>query len=409
MTCLCASPKWARRTRGAASLNPAGGLGALVALACAWLLIAAVARPLRAQAPASDPKPSEEKATSQKAPEGKAGESKPAEEQAAEQKPAEEKAVEPAPETKTSKSFAVRNGTFSYSRTEETERKTTREGEVETHRLRMPAFGGDRRVMMEREIRTKKLADGTVEKEYVLKNPDGSDRLVPTEIIREKIKKVGESTSVEREVLKLDYSGRWTPVRRERETAAGPDAARTSVKETRERSITGDWRVVDRQTTTEKSLGGKKELRTVRQLPDSYGRMADYEVRQERVTTAAGKETREVSLSRRDFQDTVNPKFYLVERSVSEQATTPQGKTTLKSTKESDLVAGGAARDLSSFKPRVVEVKTQETAPGKGGSTQTVEKVRERGAADSELRPSYQVVQETDRSGHVRQVFVTLR
>jgi hypothetical protein len=60
------------------------------------------------------------------------------------------------------------------------------------------------------------------------------------------------------------------------------------------------------------------------------------------------------------------------------------------------------------MKPRVVEEKVQETTPGKGGSIQTVEKVKERGAADSELRPSYQVIQETDRSGHVRQLFVTL-
>jgi len=220
---------------------------------------------------------------------------------------------------------------------------------------------------------------------------------------------VGESTSVEREVLKPDYAGHWTPIRKERETGAGNDAARTSIKEVRERSISGDWRVVDRQTTSEKSADGKKELRSVRQLPDAYGRMADYEVRQERVTTATGKETREVTLRRRDFQDTINPKFYLVERSVSEQATAAGGKTTLKSTKESDLVGGGAARDLSSFKARVVEEKVQETAPGKGGSTQTVEKVKERGAADNVLRPSYQVVQETDRGGHVRQVFVTLQ
>ncbi len=403
------APSTEGRRIGRASFKSPGWLGALVMLAWAFLVAAGVASVAWAQAPSSEQKPSEEKATGQKASEEKAGEPKPAEEQAAEQKPAEEKAAEPALPPKSSKTFAVRNGTFSYSRTEETERKTTREGEVETQRLRMPAFGGDRRVMMEREIRTKKLADGTVEKEYVLKNPDGSDRLVPTEIIREKIKKVGDSTSVEREVLKPDYAGRWTAIRKERETGTGSDAARISVKEARERSITGDWRVVDRQTTTEKSAQGKKESRTVRQLPDANGRMADYEVRQERVTTAAGKETREVTLRRRDFQDTVNPKFFLVERTVSEQATTPEGKTTLKSTKESDLVAGGAARDFSSFKPRVVEEKVQETAPGKGGSIQAVEKVKERGAADSELRPSYQVVQETDRSGHVRQVFVTLR
>ena len=382
---------------------------ALAVFACACFFIAGVARPLWAQAQSAEQKPAEEKATGQKPSEEKAAEPKAAEEKTAEKKPEEEKAPEPAPEPKSSKSFAVRNGTFSYSRTEETERKTTRDGDIETQRLRMPAFGGDHRVVMEREVRTKKLPDGTVEKEYVLKNPDGSDRLVPTEIIRERIKKSGESTSVEREVLRPDYAGHWTPIRKERETGAGSAAARTSVKEVRERSITGDWRVVDRQTTSEKSAEGKKESRTVRQVPDAYGRLADYEVRQERVTTASGKETREVSLRRRDFQDTVNPKFYLVERTVSEQASTPQGKTTVKSAKESELVAGGAARDLSSFKPRVVEEKVQETAPGKGGSTQTVEKVKERGAADPSLRPAYQVVQETDRSGNVRQIFVTLR
>lgn len=408
MTCLRGISERGRRTGNATSLSAKATLAGLALPACACLFIAIGARPIWAQAQSSEQKP-EEEAASKKAPEGKAGEPKSAEEQAAEPKPPEEKAAEPAPEPKSSKSFAVRNGTFTYSRTEETERKKTRDGEVETQRLRMPAFGGDRRVVMEREVRTKKLADGTVEKEYVLKNPDGSDRMVPTEIIREKIKKVGESTTVERETLKPDYSGRWTPVRKERETSAGPEAARTSVKETREQSISGDWRLVDRQTSTEKSAEGKKESRTVRQLPDTYGRMADYEVRQERVSTASGKETREVTLTRRDFQDTVNPKFYLVERSVSEQSGTPEGKTTLKSTKESDMVAGGAARDLSSFKPRVVEEKVQETAPGPGGSTKTIEKVKERGAADPGLRPSHQVVQETDRSGNVRQVFVTLQ
>lgn len=407
MRCLRASSIWVRCVHRIAARKATATAGGLALLAC--LFIAASAGPLSAQGQTSESKPTEEKAAGQKAPEGKAGEPKPAEEPDAEPKPAEETAAEPAPEPKSTQSFAVRNGTFSYSRTEERERKKTRDGEVETERLRMPAFGGDRRVVMEREVRTKKLADGSIEKEYVLRNPDGSDRMVPTEIIREKIKKVGDSTSIERETLKPDYAGRWTSVRKERETAAGPEASRTSVKETHERSISGDWRVVDRQTTTEKSAQGRKELRTVRQVPDTYGRMADYEVRQERVTTAAGKETREVSLTRRDFQDTVNPKFYLVEKSVSEETKTPEGKTTAKTTKESDLVAGGATRDISAFKPRVVEEKVQETAPGKGGSTDTVEKVKERGAADGELRPSYQVVQETDRSGHVRQVFVTLR
>ena len=294
-------------------------------------------------------------------------------------------------------------------RIEESERRTTPDGEVATERVRMPSWSGDRRVMMEREVRTKKLPDGTVEKEYVLKNPDGADRLVPIEIIRERIKKSGDATTVEREVFKPDFQGHWKPTRRETVSETGGDTAKQSVQEIREPTVTGEWKVVDRQLTSQKSSGEAKESRSVRQLPDAYGRLADYEVREERATIQDQKENREVTVRRRDFQDTHHPKFYLVERTVSEQRQSPDGTVTVQSTKESDLLGGAAARNIEPGAPRAVEERTEKRALGEAGTEHTVLNVKERGLADPEMRRSYQVIQQTDRDGHVRQLFIPLR
>jgi hypothetical protein len=338
----------------------------------------------------------------------------PAEKQGESQAQPETKAEEPAPppeesDQKKSRTYTVRNGSVTYSRTDETEKKKTADGEIETQRVRMPSYAGDRRVVMEREVRTKTLPDGTVEKEYVLKNPDGADRLVPTEIIRERIRKSGDSTTIERETLKPDYAGHWMPTRKEQVTESGTKESKESVKEVREPTLSGNWRVVDRQVTSEKASEGATESRSVRQVPDAYGRLSDYEVRQERTTTAEGKEKREVTTTRRDFQDTDHPKFFLVEHTVSEQAKTPEGKTTTKSTTESDVVAGGAARNITPGASRVVEERVEVETPGKDGASRKVTSVRERGAADREMRPSHDVIQETDRDGHVRQIFIPLR
>jgi len=338
----------------------------------------------------------------------------PAEKQGEQQAQPETKAEEPAPppeesDQKRSRTYTVRNGSVTYGRTEESEKKKTADGEIETQRVRMPSYAGDRRVVMEREVRTKTLPDGTVEKEYVLKNPDGADRLVPTEIIRERIRKSGDSTTIERETLKPDYAGHWTATRKEQVTESGTKESKESVKEVREPTLSGDWRVVDRQVTSEKASEGAKESRSVRQVPDAYGRLSDYEVKQERTTTADGKEKREVTTTRRDSQDTDHPKFFLVEHTVSEQAKTPEGKTTTKSTTESDVLAGGAARNITPGAPRLVEEKVEVETPGKDGASRKITTVRERGAVDRELRPSHDVIQETDRDGHVRQIFIPLR
>ncbi len=310
---------------------------------------------------------------------------------------------------KSGRTYVVQNGSVTYARSEESERKRTPDGEIETQRVRMPSWEGDRSVLLEREVRTKRLPDGTVEKESVLKNPDGAGRLVPTEIIREKIKKTGDSTSVEREVLKPDFDGHWKPLRIETVHETGPDTAKQSVKEVREPTAGGDWRLVERETAAERSSQDKKQSRSVRQLPDAYGRLADYEVREENTTAGSGRETHEVILRRRDFQDTEPNKFFLVERTVSEQGKSPDGKLTLKSTTESDLLAGGATRNVATGKPQVVKERSEERIRDARGTEHTAVNVRERGIAGPQMRPSYQVIQETDREGRVRQLFIPLR
>ncbi len=305
-----------------------------------------------------------------------------------------------------SRTYDIRNGTDVYQRTEESDRKKTADGEVETERVRMPSWNGDNRLLMERETRTKTLPDGTVEKEYVLKNPDGANHLVPIEIVRERITKSGDKTSIERETLKPDAGGEgWTPVRKEHVDETGSGAATRSVKEVRQPSAAGDWSVVDREVTSTKSSPDGKESHSVRQLPDAYGRLADYEVKDERTSKSAGGDTHEVTLSRRDFVETDHPKFYLVQRTVTHDSTV-DGKQVVNSTTESDVVSGGASRNLRSDHPQVVEEKTEVSTKGQGAETKTVN-VKERHAGDpTGVRPSYQVIQETDKDGHVRQVFI---
>ncbi len=308
---------------------------------------------------------------------------------------------------KKSQTYLIKNGTETYQRTEETERRRTADGEVEIQRVRMPSYAGDRGVLMEREIRTKKLPDGSIEKEIILKNPDGGGVLTPTEITRQHVTKSGNNVTVDSEVLKPDPAGGpdWRTTRRERTTETGPEASRVVRSETLERNISGDWRVVSRETTTAKSAPGVKESQTTREIPDAYGKLAPYETRQERVVTREGQETHQVTLRRRDFQDTDASKFYLVEQTTSDTRKTPSGATTHTETK-SDLVDGGAARSVQPGSARVVEVTDEKTTKTADGSEQKVVTVQQRTAGDPHLRPSYQVKQETDSTGHVRQVFI---
>jgi hypothetical protein len=329
-----------------------------------------------------------------------------AEPKAAEQEPAKEEAAQEEGPQKTRVAYPVRNGGVTYQRIEETEKHKTPDGEVEVQRVRMPSWGGTGDVLMEREIRTHKLPDGTVQKEYVLKNPDGGDHMAPIEIVRETIKKNGDATTTEREVLKPSYDGGWTPTRKETVEETGPESARQTVKEVREPTVSGDWKVVNRETTTTNSSADGKESRTVEQLPDSYGRLSDYEVREEKTTAGDDGEKREVSVRRRDLQDTDHPKMILVERTVTSQTKSADGKVMTHSVTESDLQAGGAARNLSANGPQTVEETTEVESGGADGTTTKVVDVKRRGAGGSGMRPAYQVVQEKDRDGNVRQIFI---
>ncbi len=366
------------------------------------MLLAGFLAPASAQSTrpkAAGPKPPPQK-TAQKTAKTKAPEKKP------EPPPPPPEAAQEEGPRKTRTAYPVRNGGVTYQRIEETERRKTPDGEVEIQRVRMPSWGGTRDVLMEREIRSRKLPDGTVQKEYVLKNPDGGGHLTPIEIVRETIKKNGEATSTEREVLKPGYDGRWQPARKETVKETGPDSARQSVKEVREPTLTGDWKVVNREVTTSKSSGDDKESRTVQQAPDSYGRLSDYEVREEKTTAGENGEKSQVSVRRRDLQDTDHPKMILVERTVTNRSKSADGKVTTRSVTESDLVDGGATRNTADSGPRAVELIMETESPGAGGSSRKVTEVKRRGVAGSGMRPAYEVVQEKDREGNVRQVFI---
>jgi hypothetical protein len=111
---------------------------------------------------------------------------------------------------------------------------------------------------------------------------------------------------------------------------------------------------------------------------------------------------------RRDFQDTDHPRFYLVDQTTTEQSKSPNGEVITQSTTRSDLLAGGTSRNLAPGQPRVVEEKTEKESRAPDGTSRKVVSVKGFGVVDPRLEPSYRVVQETDRAGNVRQVFIPL-
>ena len=315
-------------------------------------------------------------------------------------------AAKPAVPSSSRSVYSVTNGTSTYYRTVETDRKPTKDGEVDTQRVRTPSWNGDNRVLLEKEVHTKNLPDGTVEKEYVTKNTDGANREVPIEIVRERIKKSGEKTTIERETLTPDGEGHWNTVAKEQVNETGPDAARKTVNEVKRTDGAGHWQVVDRQVTTTKSTKDSKESHTVRQLPDAYGRMSDYEVKDEQTATQGGKETHQVTVRRRQFGDTDHPKFYVVDKTTQVKTTSPDGKqVTTHTTTESNPLPD-SERDARSYHPRVVEETTEVDTKGPNGEKKVVD-VKDRNADDPNgIRPASRVVTETDKAGNVRQVYI---
>jgi len=110
-------------------------------------------------------------------------------------------------------------------------------------------------------------------------------------------------------------------------------------------------------------------------------------------------------LRRRDFAKTDDPDFYLVEGTRTERRELPGGKVVTRSTTESDLTAGGATRNIQSQRPEVVEERIRQDVVKEDGTRAMVVSVKRSSAVEPRLRPSYEVVQQTDRQGNVRQIF----
>lgn len=305
------------------------------------------------------------------------------------------------------KTFATENGTQTITQTQETERKVTSDGEVEIQRFRAPSWVGDDTVAWEREVRTKKLPGGTIEKEYMVKNPDGANHLALVQVIHEKITPGEDSTTIEREMLRPDYQGHWQAIQKETVTEKGSGIAKQFIKDIRQPDTTGAWQVVEQQVTSSRSSAAGKESHTVRQVPDAFGRLADYERREERTVTQAGKETNEVTLQRRDFSDSDGRQFYLVEHTTTQSTISGSGTTIRYVVTESDLLPGSPMRNFESRHPEVTEQRTEEERTGPDGTKQRLATVSQRTAGDpTAIHPAYKMIQQTDRNGYVRQIFV---
>jgi hypothetical protein len=302
------------------------------------------------------------------------------------------------------KTFVDQNGTQLLARTLETEHHVTSDGEIDIQRYRAPSWAGDERVSWEREVRTRKQPDGTVEKEYVLRNPDGTGQLVPIRIIREKATPAGDSTVVHREILQRLGGGELQAVQKEQITEKGPDNATQVFKEVqRLDTASHEWQTVERETssvsTTTIGNATKKETKSVRQTPNAYGGVTDYERRQERTVSSGGKETHEATVYRRDNSTSDPDRFFLLDHTTETTAIAP-GNTTRNVVRESE-------RNMYSHNPEVVSEQTVEEKTAPDGSRQTVTNVRERTASDpSVVRAVYTVVEESNSTGYVRRIFI---
>src|SRR6266567_5933278 len=140
---------------------------------------------------------------------------------------------------KTVKTYEMKNGSDTISRIEESERKKTADGETVTERVHLRGSDGDDRVLLEREIHTKNLPDGTIERETTLKNSDGNGGMQPIEITREKIRTEKSGSTVEREVEKPDMNGGWSTVQRQTERTTGTEDSKQTTKEVQAPTVNG--------------------------------------------------------------------------------------------------------------------------------------------------------------------------
>ena len=314
-----------------------------------------------------------------------------------------QRANNPALDRYEKKTYIEQNGTQTLTQTLEIQHHDTSDGEVEIQRYRAPAWEGDDRVSWEREIRTRKLPDGATEREEALKYPDGAGQLVPTHILREKTTPSGNATVVQRELLERRGGDDLQVVEKERVTAEGPDDAKQLSRDVqRLDSASGEWKTTERQTssTSTTTVGNEKrsEMNSVKQRPDSSGRLADYERQQEHIVVSNGKETHVVTAERRD-DSILDANHFFVERTTTEVDTNVPGNITRHVVRESE-------ENPDSNRLEVIEEETtvERTAPD--GTRQTVTKVNGRTPIQpSVVHPLFTVV-ETDRAGYATRIFI---
>ena len=309
------------------------------------------------------------------------------------------------------KTYVEQNGTQTMMRTLETEHHVTSDGEVEIQRYRAPAWEGDDRVVWEREVRTRKLPDGSVEKEYILRNPDGSGKMTPIQITHEKKSEEAGSTVIQREVLGRLGGTELQPVQREQITEHGPAASKQVIREVRQlNTVSLQWQTIDWESssTNTSTVGDAKqvETKTVIQLPDAWGNLADFERKREKTISGDGQEVKKATVYRRDLSSSDNDHFFLLDDSTTQTKTDESGTTTQHVVRKSDLLYGAWERNPYSRSPEVVEERTtvEKTAPD--GSKQTVTEVSGRRPAEpSTIRPIYKE-ERSDKEGYVRTIYI---
>jgi hypothetical protein len=310
------------------------------------------------------------------------------------------------------KTYVEQNGTWQRTQTIETEHHTTSEGEVEIQRIRAPAYEGDKSVSWEREVRTRKLPDGTVEKEFVLRNPDGSGQLAPVQIVREKSTPGANESVVQRETLERPGGTDWQTVRREHTTERGPDDAKEASKEVQRLNLTThEWEIVERgtSTTSTRTAGGttEKEIKSVRQTPGAYGTLTDFERRQERIVSTDSKQSIDSTVYRRDDSTTEPGHFYLLDHTATEVTATGSGTTTRDVVRKSDLLYGGVERNPNSLHPEVIEKRSSVEKISPNGSSYVKTKVSGRTSGEpSAIRPIYTLIENSDSAGYVRRIYI---
>ncbi len=318
----------------------------------------------------------------------------------------------PTPQQSNRRTYVEQNGTHTITETLESEYHVVGDEEVEIQRYRAPAYSGDGKIQWEREIRTRKLSDGTVEKQTIVRNPDGGGTLVPVQFIHQRVISNMESTVAEREILQHRGREDFQVVEKEKIVETRTGNTTHIVRELQQPNIEQQWKTVRRETSSSSTtaVGGSNErtFESVVQVPDAFARLGDYEKRQERTLTRDKKQLREITVFRRDDTTTDPGYFFLLDHSREQVSDGDSGSTDTHLIRESLLLLGNSMfNPYSSHHPEVVEETRTLENKGADGSTRTVTAVRGRTAGDpTMIRPVYTVIRTVDSVGYVQQIYI---